>query len=111
MNEYPHKRLNHTLSRPQAGSEAFKSITQIYYRGASCAILVYDITNRRTFLSLNSWLEDLDERCDNSKVIKMLVANKRFVSVPTTNAGNSNIAIKSDPFKVVMKVSSAGTLQ
>uniref|UniRef100_A0A9I9EKQ2 Uncharacterized protein n=1 Tax=Cucumis melo TaxID=3656 RepID=A0A9I9EKQ2_CUCME len=45
----------------QAGQEAFKSITRSYYRGAIGALLVYDVTRRKTFSNLKSWLDDVRE--------------------------------------------------
>ena len=36
-----------------AGQESFRSITRSYYRGAVAAVLVYDITNRESFLNLS----------------------------------------------------------
>ncbi|KAF8298251.1 ras-domain-containing protein [Clavulina sp. PMI_390] len=41
-----------------AGQERFRSVTRSYYRGAAGAILVFDITNRATFTSLQRWLDD-----------------------------------------------------
>ena len=35
-----------------AGQESFKSITKIFYKGAHCVLLAYDITRRSTFESL-----------------------------------------------------------
>ena len=42
-----------------AGQETYKSITRSYFRGASGALLVFDITRRTTFNSVTSWLQDL----------------------------------------------------
>ena len=39
-----------------AGQESFKSITRAYYKGSIAAILVFDITNERSFLNLKNWL-------------------------------------------------------
>lgn len=39
-----------------AGSEKFRSITKHYYRGALGVVLVYDITNLKSFVNLNYWL-------------------------------------------------------
>lgn len=52
-----------------------RSVTRSYYRGASCAILVYDITRRSTFASLPRWLADA--RALASEYLKVvLVGNK-----------------------------------
>ena len=32
-----------------AGQEKFKAITESYYKKADCCLLVYDITNRKSF--------------------------------------------------------------
>lgn len=39
------------------------------------ALLVYDITNRKTFESVERWLKELREHAD-SKIVVMLVGNK-----------------------------------
>ncbi|KAG8854276.1 Ras- protein Rab-4B [Serendipita sp. 411] len=41
-----------------AGQERFRSVTRSYYRGAAGALLVYDITNRKSFENLSRWLAD-----------------------------------------------------
>lgn len=61
-----------------AGQEQFRSITKSYYRGAVGALLVYDITRRETFLSLESWLNDTRQN-DHNMVI-MLIGNKSDLS-------------------------------
>ncbi|XP_063901231.1 ras-related protein Rab-2-like isoform X2 [Zophobas morio] len=58
-----------------AGQESFRSITRSYYRGAACALLVYDISRRETFNHLNTWLSDVKQYASNNMVI-MLVGNK-----------------------------------
>jgi Ras-related protein Rab-2A len=42
-----------------AGQESFKSITKIFYRGAHCVVLTYDITRMDTFLNLEQWLVEV----------------------------------------------------
>ncbi|POW00727.1 hypothetical protein PSHT_12885 [Puccinia striiformis] len=39
-----------------AGQERFRSMAPMYYRGANAAILVYDITNKESFLDIQNWL-------------------------------------------------------
>ncbi|CAK8536053.1 unnamed protein product [Lathyrus sativus] len=58
-----------------AGQELFRSITRSYYRGATGALLVYDITRRETFDHLASWLEDARRHANSSMTI-MLIGNK-----------------------------------
>lgn len=64
------------IAFPQAGQEAFRSITRSYYRGAAGALLVYDITRRDTFNHLTTWLEDARQH-SNSNMVIMLIGNKR----------------------------------
>ena len=42
-----------------AGQERFRSIISTYFRDSIGVVLVYDITNRDSFLSLNQWLDDI----------------------------------------------------
>ena len=58
-----------------AGEEAFRSITRSYYRGASGALLVYDVTRRETFNHLESWLDDARKHA-NRNMTFMLIGNK-----------------------------------
>ncbi|CAE7934097.1 RAB2A, partial [Symbiodinium sp. KB8] len=58
-----------------AGQEAFRSITRAYYRGATGALLVYDITRRASFDRLAEWLVDARQNAQPNMVI-MLIGNK-----------------------------------
>lgn len=58
-----------------AGSERYRSITKHYYRGALGVILVYDITNLRSFANLKFWLEQVRQVIDNECIVA-LMANK-----------------------------------
>ncbi len=45
-----------------AGQEKYRSLTQIFYKDASIAILVYDITNKDSFDELqNYWYEQIKD--------------------------------------------------
>ena len=59
-----------------AGQETYKSITRSYFRGASGALLVFDITRRSTFESVTAWLHDLRQIAEDGIVV-VLVGNKR----------------------------------
>jgi len=59
-----------------AGQEAYKSITRSYYRSTVGALLVYDITCRRSFQSLAKWVEEIRHYATNQNIAIMLVGNK-----------------------------------
>jgi Ras-related protein Rab-1A len=42
-----------------AGQERYKTITKQYYKGSNGILLVYDITERKTFSNLNFWIDDI----------------------------------------------------
>ncbi|KFG46412.1 GTPase RAB7, partial [Toxoplasma gondii GAB2-2007-GAL-DOM2] len=41
-----------------AGQERFQSLGVAFYRGADCCVLVFDVTNPKSFESLQSWKEE-----------------------------------------------------
>merc|ERR1712154_178101 len=58
-----------------AGQERFRSLIPSYIRDSSVAIVVYDISNKTSFLNTHKWIEDVrEERGDD--VVIMLVGNK-----------------------------------
>lgn len=67
----------HTHNR--AGQERYRAITSAYYRGAVGALLVYDISKKLTFDSIDRWLKELRDHADPNIVI-MLVGNKKDLS-------------------------------
>ena len=67
-----------------AGQETYKSITRSYFRGASGALLVFDITRRSTFASVTSWLSDLRQIAEEGIVV-ILVGNKSDLTAETNN--------------------------
>lgn len=42
-----------------AGQEKYHSLAPMYYKGAAAAIVVYDITKRKTFETLQQWISEL----------------------------------------------------
>lgn len=58
-----------------AGQERFKTITQSYYKGAHAIIVVYDITDRESFQTLDGWFEQLKQHA-RENVVYILVGNK-----------------------------------
>ena len=58
-----------------AGQDRYKAITSAYYRSASAAILVYDISKRSSFENLQNWIKEIRENTSESISI-MLLGNK-----------------------------------
>ena len=42
-----------------AGQEKYHSLAPMYYKGAAAAIVVYDITKRKTYDTLKDWIAEL----------------------------------------------------
>ncbi|KAM0750176.1 hypothetical protein T439DRAFT_326131 [Meredithblackwellia eburnea MCA 4105] len=64
-----------------AGQESFRSITRSYYRGAGGALLVFDLTERSSFVNCRSWLADLRAWGEEDLVV-LLVGNKGDLCEP-----------------------------
>lgn len=58
------------------GEERFRAMTPLYYRDASAAILVYDITEMASFQSLSYWIKELDEKVKKDNMVLVLAGNK-----------------------------------
>lgn len=60
-----------------AGQERFQTITTAYFRNAMGIIIVYDITDRKSFDRVTLWLGNVEKHATRPEnVIKMLVGNK-----------------------------------
>ncbi|XP_054162961.1 ras-related protein Rab-34-like [Oppia nitens] len=61
-----------------AGQERFKCITTTYYRGSHCAVIVFDLSNMSTLLSVEKWLQEvLDANSRADKPLVFLVGTKK----------------------------------
>ena len=59
-----------------AGQEKFQNIAKQYYKGANGVLLMYDITNRKTFERINFWLKEIKEHNKIEDLFVCLVGNK-----------------------------------
>ena len=66
-----------------AGQEKFKSLIPNYIRGSSLVFIVYDVSNRKSFDSLQTWI-DFVNNIENSNIVilgnKIDLENKREVT-------------------------------
>ena len=58
-----------------AGQERYKAITSAYYKGAKGAFIVYDITRKNSFESVERWVSDVISVADK-KITIILIGNK-----------------------------------
>lgn len=63
---------NHLLVR----QERFQSMLPMYFRGASCAIVCFDLTRENTFKSIKNWIKELNDSVESTSVITIIVGNK-----------------------------------
>lgn len=58
-----------------AGQERFRSITYSYYHGAHGILIIYDVTNKYSFQSVQGWMENITKYAKDPLSI-ILVGNK-----------------------------------
>ena len=59
-----------------AGQEKFRSMSSTFYKYSHAAILVYDVTDLKSFQDLEDWLEEVKSQC-RSDIKLMLFGNKK----------------------------------
>ena len=58
-----------------AGQDRFRSITKNYYKKANGIILIYDVTNKKSYKNISVWINQIKEEADPNVVI-YLAGNK-----------------------------------
>eukprot|EP00055_Hartaetosiga_balthica_P017032 m.111145 g.111145 ORF g.111145 m.111145 type:complete len:207 (+) comp9232_c2_seq1:45-665(+) len=58
-----------------AGQERFRTITTAYYRGAMGILLVYDVTNQKSFDNIQTWVRNIEQNASKD-VERMILGNK-----------------------------------
>eukprot|EP01129_Flabellula_baltica_P000833 TRINITY_DN10779_c0_g1_i1.p1 TRINITY_DN10779_c0_g1~~TRINITY_DN10779_c0_g1_i1.p1 ORF type:complete len:194 (-),score=28.68 TRINITY_DN10779_c0_g1_i1:30-611(-) len=57
------------------GQERFRTITSTFYRGAHGILLMYDVSNEKSFANVKGWMHDIDLYAKNG-VRVILIGNK-----------------------------------
>ena len=63
----------------------------MYYRGADAAILVYDVTDARSFKSVKNWVNELSEHIDVSDDIVLTIAANKSDLIDSNSKNNDSI--------------------
>eukprot|EP00126_Sphaerothecum_destruens_P012765 Sdes_comp21870_c0_seq1m20417 len=58
-----------------AGQERFRTITTAYYRGAMGILLVYDVTDEKSFSNIRNWIRNIEQHASEN-VNRVLIGNK-----------------------------------
>ena len=68
-----------------AGQATYRELRRQYMKGASAAIIVYDVTRPETYMAMSNWYESFREVCPNADAIicanKTDLTDKRMVPV------------------------------
>ena len=64
------------ITKDTAGEEKYHALTPLYYRDADGVILVFDLTNYDTFLSIPRWIEEVRTCSTRSDTRLILCGNK-----------------------------------
>ncbi len=93
-----------------AGQERFRTIVNTYYRGAHGIIVVYDTTDRDSFVHLPDWLKDVSELAEpNAK--KLLVGTKVDLDTASRHVPKDLVANYANRINVPFMETSAKTGQ
>ena len=55
-----------------AGQERYKSLAPMYYRGASAALIVFDITSRDSFNGAKLWINEIYQKTLNCLILRII---------------------------------------
>ena len=59
-----------------AGQERYRNLAKVFYKDAKVVILVYDITNEKSFIEMRDYWYEQIKKTDNKDVIIAIAANK-----------------------------------
>jgi small GTP-binding protein len=59
-----------------AGQEKYRTLPSQYYRGIQGILLVYDLTNKDSFVRIEEWFDKIEQNCKLEELVIALVGNK-----------------------------------
>lgn len=78
-----------------AGHERFRQITSTQFKGAQGILLVYDLSDKKTFENVTNWIKSIKENADYGVEI-FLVGNKMDLEKQVELADEESLSLKYD---------------
>ena len=79
-----------------AGQEKFAPIIRNYYKNIAAAIIVYDVSDYKSFKKVDFWLNDLESCKGDKNVIKIIIGNKTDKKRQVTTMQGNKYAINNN---------------
>ncbi len=79
-----------------AGQERFHTITQQFYRQAQGMIIAFDLTQRKSFENVRTWIDSIYRTAPDATLPKVLVGNK----VDLADGQEKRAVLKSEALKI-----------
>ena len=79
-----------------AGQERFHTITQQFYRQAQGMIIAFDLTQKKSFENVRTWIDSIYRTAPDATLPKVLVGNK----VDLADAQGQRAVLKSEALKI-----------
>ena len=78
-----------------AGEERFMAVTKQYYNDSHGVMVIYDLTNKETFVKMNKWIKNVKDNAPKDIVI-MVVGNKSDLINEKVNLGDELTPFKNE---------------
>ena len=82
-----------------AGQEKYRSLTRNYLRDSDGIFIVFDLSLKKSFDSLNSWLEEIKNSDIKEKCVKILIGNKSDIKEKEIDDETINKFAEENDFK------------
>lgn len=91
-----------------AGQERFRTLTASYFKGAHGILMVYDVSDRKSFESVSAWMKMIEQQADSEPAL-ILVGNKCDVEEDKVQVQNTEGQSVADTYGIPFHLTSAKT--
>lgn len=92
-----------------AGQERFMAIVSSYYRTVNGAILIFDLSDRESFMTLYVWMKELENNKNSKNINVILVGNKCDLEKDAVNDNDILDFMKNSTYPISYLKASAKT--